>query len=384
MKAQALCRLHLLASCLSIAACGVKVHTQPPVDPGQGPVPPAPAPSPGGEAGRSGAAGSPGTAGSTTAPPAPGAPGAGGSGGTPASAGPVGPDGSGAGGAAPADAPITTDTTADGSPVPDARPPASTVGVTIGGRFVPREKAVVFLHIGHSDMAGRATGPAALRPFMFDPHPQLWIYQRGGRFVQAREPNTAGDDASAGKSGPGMAILRTALERAPDAYMISIGHGHSGSTIGFCPNFRKGRPLYREYMDEALELKGKVTFGALFTMFGITEYHTGSQGLATTGDCILGIINEVRADLGEPELPLMVGDWNEGGEGMYSPGGAEGRVVRPQLRMLPQRDPRTALIPTAGLSMEDDRHLNMAGQKLWAERAFMIMGERGFLPWAPP
>jgi hypothetical protein len=365
-------RPHLLAACLLIAACGVKAHPYPPVpgtvdEPVAPPAPtPAPVPAPMG--------GNAGTAGSTPAPlpPLGGAAGSGGAGGT-------------AGGAPTVDAaPSTSDAAQGGSSRADSGPPAATVGVTIGGRFVPRDKAIVFLHIGHSDMAGRATGPASLRPFMFDPHPQLWVYQRGGRFVQAREPNTAGDDASAGKSGPGMAILRTGLVRAPDAHMISIGHGHSGSTIGFCPNFRKGKPLYREYMDEAMELKGKVTFAGLFTMFGITEYHTGSQGLATTGDCILGIINEVRADLGEPQLPLMVGDWNEGGQGMYSPNGSEGRIVRPQLRMLPMRDPRTALIPSAGLSMQDDRHLDMAGQKLWAERAFMIMADRSFLPWAPP
>ena len=37
------------------------------------------------------------------------------------------------------------------------------------------------------------------------------------------------------------------------------------------------------------------------------------------------------------------------------------------------RDMRAGLIPTDGLPMHDDRHLNMAGHKGWAERAFMIM-----------
>ena len=185
---------------------------------------------------------------------------------------------------------------------------------------------------------------------MFDPHPQLWVYQRGGRFVQAREPNTAGDEGSAGKSGPGMAILRTGLERAPDAYMISIGHGHSGSTIGYLPQLPQGPAPVPGVHGRSARAKGKVTFGGLFTMFGITEYHTGSQGLASTGDCILGIINEVRADLGVPDLPLMVGDWNEDGTGIYAPSGEYGRIVRPQLRMLPERDPRSAVIPTVGLS----------------------------------
>jgi hypothetical protein len=359
----------LAIAALAVASCGVKVHPYPPevTDPAGTPDPGAPAgpptmPPP--------AAGTGGAGGSMAASP-PGLAGSGGSSATPGGGGTGGTPGSGLADAGPG--PIGMGGS-DG-------PPASTVGVTIGGRFVPKERAVVFLHIGHSDMAGRATGPADLRSFMFETHPQLWVYQKGGAFRAAREP-TAGDADSAGKSGPGMAILRTALARAPEAYLISIGHGHSGSTIGWCSNFRKGKPLYASFMDEALELKGKVTFGGLFTMFGITEYHGGPSGLASVGDCIFGLLKEVRADLDAPDMPLMVGDWNQGGSDRYDPNGEYGRIVRPQLQMLPMRDPRTGLIPTNGLGMEDDRHLNMAGQKLWAERAFMIMSERGFLaPW---
>jgi hypothetical protein len=45
--------------------------------------------------------------------------------------------------------------------------------------FRPRDRAVVFIHIGHSDMAGRADGPANLRPFFTDVNPQLGTYAQG-------------------------------------------------------------------------------------------------------------------------------------------------------------------------------------------------------------
>jgi hypothetical protein len=32
--------------------------------------------------------------------------------------------------------------------------------------------------------------------------------------------------------------------------------------------------------------------------------------------------------------------------------------------------------------MQDDRHLNYQGHKTWAERAFQIMADKGWLPWA--
>jgi hypothetical protein len=267
------------------------------------------------------------------------------------------------------------------APAPDTAPTPAPAGVTIDGTFVPRERAVVFIHIGHSDMAGRADGPADLRPFFTETHPQLWTYARGGSFRAAKEP-TAGDSGSAGKAGPGMAILKTALAGAPDTVFISVGHGHSGASGGYCPTFRRGQPIWPTFMDAARELKGKVTFGALFTMFGITEYHV-PNGPAQVGDCILGLMNEVREELDAPDMTLMVGDWNMGGTGIYSPTGEYGRAARPELARIPMRDNRAGLIPTDGLPMHDDRHLNMAGHKLWAERAFMIMTEKGWTPWVP-
>ena len=362
----------ILCLALGLGGCGVEIHRYAKTTSGSGGSGEPSEPGSGGASGSGNGNGGSGTVGSG---------GRGGAGGTAGSTGRGGAAGSpsGTGGGSPGnDASAAGGNGGAGMP-PD--PPASGNGIMVGGKFVPQEKAIVFIHVGHSDMAGRADGPANLRPFMFDTHPQLWVYAKGGTFRAAKEP-TAGDAGSVGKSGPGMALLKTAVEKAPDYTFISIGHGHSGAQMGYCPNFRKDKLIWPIFMDAARELKGKVTFGGLFVMFGITEYHLGPSGLASTGDCILGLANDVRAELGAPEMPLLVGGWNEGGTGIYSPNGDYGRVVRPQLDMLPSRDPRTGLIPTMGLPMQDDRHLNMAGQKLWAERALMIMEEKGFLPWS--
>jgi len=372
-------RMKLLPACLlALAAlgCGVKAHPHPDAGNigGSGPDPdPGLAPfggaggastgsggsgnASGGSGGRGGNAG--GNGGSRMGGSTAGATGTGGgSGGTAGSSG------------APADGPSVT---------PPSNP---SPGVTINNVFVPRNRAVVFIHVGHSDMAGRADGPANLRPFFTDVNPQLWTYAQGGTFRPAREP-TAGDDGSAGKAGPGMAILKTALAGSPSTVFISIGHGHSGAAGGYCPNFRKGKTIWPTFMDAARELKGKVVFGAMFTMFGITEYHV-PNGPALVGDCIVGLMNEVRQELEAPDMTLMVGDWNMGGTGIYSPTGEYGRIARPELAKIPMRDMRAGLIPTDGLPMHDDRHLNMAGHKGWAERAFMFMSQKGWTPWVTP
>jgi hypothetical protein len=351
----------LLAVPALLAGCGVKKHESPDATGA-------------GEGGTGGSQPLPGgkDAAPTTHEDGPGTPPEGGSGGG-------GNGGAGAGG---------SDSGGSGGKQPDggAAPPVdsgmpSGVTVMINGMAVPKEKAVLFIHIGHSDMCGRATGPASLMPFFYNTDPHLWMYGKGGAWKPAKEP-TGCMEPGATRAGPGMAILRTALSHAPDTYFISIGHGHSGADNGYCPNFRRGGLLYNLYMDAAKELKGKVTVGGIYTMFGITEYHLGNAGLMSLGDCLAGIAKDVREDLGDPNIPLMVGDWNMGGTGIYSPTGQYGTIARPQIQMVPMKTTRAAVISTAGLPMEDDRHLNMTGHKTWAERGYMIMKDMGWAPWA--
>jgi hypothetical protein len=248
--------------------------------------------------------------------------------------------------------------------------------VVIGGRAVPRDKVIVFLHIGHSNMAGRAETPASERGFHYDTHPQLWAYAGGGMFRPAREPLSP-DSMTSGRAGPGMSILRAALALAPDAMMVSIGHGHSGQTGGYCRNFRKGGLLYDLVMAPAMELRGRVTFGAVFTMFSISESQD-RPGNATFGECMEAVARDMRADLGEPGLPFANGDWEP-----VRQTESTGMVIVPQLRMLPARIPRSVLIPTEGLPIEEgDHHYTLTGHKLWAERGFTELGKAGLLEWA--
>jgi hypothetical protein len=65
-----------------------------------------------------------------------------------------------------------------------------------------------------------------------------------------------------------------------------------------------------------------------------------------------------------------------------SPGTGEvGMRFIPQIRALPMRITRCALIPTDGLGMQDDHHFDMAGQKDWSDRAMQILVDRAWAPW---
>jgi hypothetical protein len=258
-------------------------------------------------------------------------------------------------------------------------------GVTIDGHFVPRARAIVFLHLGHSNMAGRATKPAALMSFFYDVDPHLWTYAKGGTFRAAKEP-TAPDNEAGQAAGPGMAILRTAQAMAgPDAYVISVGHGHSGSFGGYCSAFRKGGLLYDLVMTPARELKGKVTFAAILTMLGQSEHNAPVAEQSMFTKCLAGIASEMRADLGEPELPFLVGDYEQGiSRADIAPDSAFGKKIIPQIAMVPALVPRSAVIPTVGCEMQDDHHFDMAGHKQWAATALQLLQEHGWATWAQP
>jgi hypothetical protein len=291
----------------------------------------------------------------------------------------AGAGGSGLDGAAP-DSVAPPVVVPDGA-VPDGVLPSG-VRVSIAGMSVPKEKAIVFLHIGHSNMAGRATGPADLHDFEFTTNPHLWAYAKGGVWRPAVEPLSPDSMTLPGMAGPGMSILRTALAMAPDLYMISIGHGHSGDTGGYCRNFRKGGLFYDIVMGPALELKGKVTFGAIFVMHGIAELKD-KVNVGTFDQCMEGLASDMRGDLQEPNLPFLVGDWEAGATGLsFSPTLPFPMEVMAKLRTAVAIIPRSKLIPTDMVPMEDDHHYNFAGHKLWAERGFSLMKQAGWTPWA--
>jgi Carbohydrate esterase, sialic acid-specific acetylesterase len=270
---------------------------------------------------------------------------------------------------------------------PAQPPPVAGAGVSINGTFVPREKAIVLLHLGHSNMAGRAQDPAALMPYFYDTDPHLWQYRQGGMWVPAKEP-LAGDGGTPGVrpsnqgAGPGMALLRRALAVAPDAYIISIGQGESLNFGTSCFTFRKGGLFYDKVGGVALELKGKVTFGGLFVMLG---YDARTAARAQNGGflaCLQGMAADFRADLGAPTLPFIAGDYERGATGQFAPTccGAPGVIA--QLAQVPMTISDSFLIPSDGIQMQDDHHYNMAGHKEWADRAFKGMALKGLLPWA--
>src|SRR6185369_184519 len=240
--------------------------------------------------------------------------------------------------------------------------------------------AIVFIHFGHSNMRGQANRPTSLMSFFYTTQAGLWSYQGGGNFVPAKEP-TAPETGVNGVAGPGMAILKTAAAAAaPDYHFISIGKGNGSSPT---TDFLKANDLfYPQILTKALELRGKVTFGAIVVMLGITERHLPTADQPGYPARMKQIIADMRADLGEPNLPVLYCDYEMKATGDLAPTGAVGKVILPLTRMLPGLISNLVLVPTDDLEMQDDHHFDLAGHKLWSEHLIGIMQMKGWFPWA--
>jgi hypothetical protein len=256
-------------------------------------------------------------------------------------------------------------------------PPVEGPGVELGGVHVPRERAIVVLHFGHSNMLGHGADPISLRPYFFTTHPRLWISRANGTFVPATEPTSTTRPRDT--AGPGMGLLRAAVEKAPaDYHFISIGLGVGSATS---QDYSKGGLYYSEVIDRAIALKGRVTFGAAVVMLGITDRHMPLALQPGFADRMVKIVADLRADLGTPDLPVLHTDYEMESTGDLAPDTEVGLRFRPLILSLPKRISRCAIVPTDGLGMQDDHHFNMEGQKVWSERAIQILVDRGWAPW---
>jgi hypothetical protein len=378
-----------------VGACGVQPHptveTPPPSTPGTaGTTGSAGVTGTGGDAGTSGQAGTSGEAGSigpagnSGSSGSSGASGAGtggqSTGGSSAGGGRGGTVGTGgAAGSTTGTGGSGGSTTGKGGTTGTGGSATSGAGVTINGKFVPKEKAVVIIHIGHSNMRGQATKPTSLMSYFYNTQDGLWSYK--GTFTLAKEPTAP--EGTMTFAGPGMAMLhsaKTALQSGSDVQLISVGYGKgSVTTVDYQKSTNTYYPIF---MNWAQQLKGNVTFGAIVIMLGITDgEHLPTAQVPAFPSRVAQLVSDMRADLGEPNLPVLFCDYEQNASGTLAPTGSVGVVMQPLVRMLPGMVSKLVLVPTDGIEMQDDHHFDMQGHKDWSDRVIMLMKSNGWWHW---
>jgi Carbohydrate esterase, sialic acid-specific acetylesterase len=265
-----------------------------------------------------------------------------------------------------------------GTPGTAGAPPLSGVTIQLGDAVVPKERAVAFIHFGHSNMAGYGTSPSSSAAFHFqDTHPRAFEYRAGTPPTLALEPTAR--TTTQRLAGPGVSLLKEALAVAKsDYYFISLGYGQNSA---YCSQFLPGGLYYDGLIAAAKAIKGRVTFGAIFIYLGITERHGTAADLDGFPTCINKLVTAVRTDVGEPNLPVLMNDYEVEGSGEFAATGAVATAIRPQIAKIPATVTNSALVSCQGLGMQDDHHFNLDGQRTWAQRAIMTMQQKGWFPW---
>jgi hypothetical protein len=352
----------LLLSVMGGVACGVSGTATPSTGPGQG-----------GSTGTGGApGGSSGTGGIATG-------GTSGSGGTGGRGMDASSGAGGVGGKADASSPGASDVRPGG------------VTINIGGVDVPRENVIAFINFGHSNMAGRGVGPPATRPYFFGaPDPHAWMYHSGQGFAPAVEPRTAGDGGNdvngMVSGGPSTALVKEAAALAPGKYFVTIPLGVGSA---YCSQFLPGSLYYNRVIAGAKELKGKVTFAAIVILLGITERHGTQADIDNYPQCINKLVTAIRTDVGEPNLPLLLNDYEMGTTGPLVPTSAFATAIRPKILMVPGVVSNSAIIPTDNPiiqieidnSTNDEHHFSLDGHKEYVRRVLQTMKGKGWFPW---
>ena len=142
----------------------------------------------------------------------------------------------------------------------------------------------------------------------------------------------------------------------------------------------------------------------IFAFFGYNESYAGEAGLPAfkqqLGDWITHTLEQkyngksaprivlfspiAHEDLGDPDIPFMMSDWEMGATEKFAPTFPNNMAAREQLRIAQRKIPRSAIIPTEMLPMSDNHHFDLAGYKIWGERAIGLIKESGWAAWATP
>ncbi len=313
-------------------------------------------------------------------PPVAGGPAAGGAGGAPVGGGPITGGVSSTAGAAVTAGSVGTGGQAGTPGVAGGAggPPLSGVTIELGGVAVPKERAIAFIHLGHSNMAGYGTSPQSSAAYHFqDTHPRAFEYHAGTPPGLALEPTAR--STTQRLAGPGVSLLKEALAVAKqDYYFISLGYGQNSA---YCSQFLPNGLYYDELIAATKAIKGRVTFGAIFVYLGITERHGSAADVSGFPNCINSLVTAIRNEAGDPNLPLLMNDYEVEAKGEFVVTGQVATTIRPQIAKIPTTVANSALVSCEGLGMQDDHHFNLDGQRTWAQRAIMTMQQKGWFLW---
>ncbi|HLP41039.1 MAG TPA: sialate O-acetylesterase, partial [Fibrobacteria bacterium] len=144
----------------------------------------------------------------------------------------------------------------------------------------------------------------------------------------------------------------------------------------------KGARLYTEIVQAAKAVQGQVTLGGILCMLGAVEAtRLPDTVCATFAADIARLASDIRADLGQPNLPFLMGEYEAGATGRFAPTLPMPALIAEQIRQIPSKLSLSATVDSRSIEMLDDHHYTaVKGQGEWARRAVSILQTRSWMP----
>ncbi|HZS55998.1 MAG TPA: sialate O-acetylesterase, partial [Bryobacteraceae bacterium] len=224
----------------------------------------------------------------------------------------------------------------------------------------------IYLLMGQSNMAGRDN--RNLPPPLHNPH-VLALSQ--GEWIMAQEPLHPVEKNKVAGVGPGIPFALEMLKADPKVTIGLVPCAVGGTPL---KRWVKGADLYEKALSRAkIAAQAGVIKGVLWHQ---GESDTSAQQDAETYEARLAkMFKDLRADLGQPDLPIVVGQLgdflNESPEKYpYF------ETVRAAIKHIPEVVPHTGYADSAGLGHKGDKlHFSAEAQKEMGKRFAKAMQE---------
>jgi hypothetical protein len=270
-------------------------------------------------------------------------------------------------------------------------------GLTLGGKFVPKDSIMLFINMGNSAMTGRDKSP----DLVTDPH--LWKYEMNPTnydLLPAAEPICvdARSSLAAPLGGPIMPLLKRLNVLYPNYYFIVMQLSNSAWKLQ--GNFNAGAANHNALMTRALILKPNVTIAGIISMLNIVEVEV--KDTANYLQKVIDMVSHCRSDLGTLQyncggtmttytLPYIHAGYpvmaKSSAAAQYDTSLAQTKSIIRQIAQIPANIPTCVVIPTDSCPICTTctpagyySHYDRAGNLRWGGRTADTIKARGWMP----
>ncbi|MDP4610155.1 MAG: GDSL-type esterase/lipase family protein [Opitutales bacterium] len=211
-----------------------------------------------------------------------------------------------------------------------------------------KENLHLYLLIGQSNMAGRAKIPDDAKGDI----ESCFLLNDQGEWTPAANPlnqySSVRKDIGMQKLGPGYSFAKTMLHQNPEISLGLVVNALGGSKV---ESWKKGGRLYTQAVTRMKVAQQSGALKGILWHQGESN-HTDDEYLPK----LIQLIADLRADLGDASLPVVVGQINNVS------------LINEQLAALPVQVPHTACVSSEGLTAQDRWHFDTKSQLKLGER----------------